>query len=138
MSEVHPSRPGSTQGISFRDGRFETFGVSLKNVIAMAYDVDDNMVTGGEKWLESDHFDVIAKAPPTASFAAVQVMLKTLLVKSFKLAIHKEDQTVPAYALTLGTRSPKIAESDGSARSGCKLGIADGVRNYACQNTTMA
>jgi uncharacterized protein (TIGR03435 family) len=138
VAAVHPSQPDSAQVFDLTGGRFRAIGMSLKDLIAMAYGVDDEMVTGGGNWLDSDHFDVNAKTEPTASFAAIQAMLQTLLAKSFKLAVHKEDQPQPVYALTLGARGRKLAEADGSARSGCKLSIADGVRNYACQNTTMA
>jgi uncharacterized protein (TIGR03435 family) len=60
------------------------------------------------------------------------------LVERFKLAIHNEEQPVPVYALVLGKHSPKLKEVDGSARSGCKVGVANGMRAYTCQNTTMA
>jgi uncharacterized protein (TIGR03435 family) len=138
VAAVHPSQPDSAQVFDLTGGRFRAIGMSLKDLIAMAYGVDDEMMTGGGNWLDSDHFAVNAKTEPTASFAAIQAMLQALLAKSFKLAVHKEDQPQPVYAITLGARGPKLAEADGSARSGCKLSIADGVRNYVCQNTTMA
>jgi hypothetical protein len=53
-------------------GRLELQGVSLKDLITIAWDVDDDSVTGGPKWLDSDHFDVVAKAAsPLPVFALV-------------------------------------------------------------------
>ncbi|MGA3098278.1 MAG: TIGR03435 family protein [Bryobacteraceae bacterium] len=138
VAAVHPSQSDSTEVIDLTGGRFRAIGMSLKELIAMAYGVDDEMVTGGGNWLDSDLFDVNAKTEPTASFAAMQAMLQALLAQRFKLAVRKEDRPQPVYALTLGARGPKLTEADGSARSGCKLSITDGVRNYICQNTTMA
>jgi uncharacterized protein (TIGR03435 family) len=65
-------------------------------------------------------------------------MLRTLLEQRFKLKVHKEDQPVPVYALTLPKKNPKLKPSDGSARSACKIGVDYGLRTYTCQGTTMA
>lgn len=139
VAEIRPSRPGAAQNANMRNGRLEAIAFSMKELITLAYDVDDTMVTGGEKWLDSDHFDIVAKAAPSASFEELRAMLRTLLEQRFKLVVHKEDQPVPVYALTLpNKKSPKLKETDGSARAGCKLGVDNGLRTYTCQNTTIA
>lgn len=45
---------------------------------------------------------------------------------------------MPVFALVLGKRGPKLKETDGSARSECKLTPAETGRAYVCRNTTMA
>src|SRR3974390_2237958 len=38
--------------------------VTLTRMIALAFGVDDDKISGGPKWLDGDRFDVIAKPPP--------------------------------------------------------------------------
>ena len=138
VAAIRPSKPGTNDDFNVKNGRVDATGVSLRDLITMAYDVEDEMVTGGEKWLDSDHFDIAAKAAPTASFDALRAMLRTLLEQRFKLAVHKEDQPVPVYALTMPRKTSKLKETTGEARSECKMKVDNGLRTYTCQNTTMA
>ena len=138
VAAIRPSKPGSNGNFSVKNGRIEATGVSLRDLITMAYDVEDEMVTGGEKWLDTDHFDINAKAVATASFDELRAMLRTLLEQRFKLAVHKDDQPVPVYALTMPKKTSKLKETTGEARAACKVSAENGLRTCTCQNTTMA
>jgi len=92
-------------------------------------------VRGGEKWLETEKFDVVAKTEPTASVDTIRGLLQTLMAQRFHLKVHKEMQPVSVYAFTLG--KSKLKEADPSARSMCKGGFADGARTCTCQNATL-
>jgi uncharacterized protein (TIGR03435 family) len=63
--------------------------------------------------------------------------MKNLLIKRFQLSTHMEDQPRPGYSLLAG-ENVKLKESDGRARSGCKLVTVRNRNVYTCQNTTMA
>src|SRR5262249_54362462 len=78
------------------------------------------------------------KTAPTASEDTLRVMVRSLLADRFRLKVHKEPQAVTVYGLTAGKRTAKLQDADTSARSGCKLSVADGARVYTCQNVTMA
>ncbi len=119
-------------------GQLEIMGYTLRALIKMAFDVKDDRVTGGPKWLDTLRFDVIAKSPDVMSPHAMTGMLKTLIVRRFKLETHSVDQPVPVFALTPGKGSPKLKETSGSPRSECKLSLAQKGRAYVCRNTTMA
>jgi len=108
---------------------------TLRALISVAYDTPVDRIVGTPKWMDEDRFDIIAKAPP-APFEVQRGMLKTLIVQRFKLTTHTEDQPMPVYVLAPG-KKPKLKESDGTARSECKLVNKDR-RMYVCQNTTMA
>jgi uncharacterized protein (TIGR03435 family) len=139
VAEVHPTKLGPTErGVQNQNGRLDLQGFTLKQLISMAFEVEEARVVGGPKWLDTDRYDVIAKAPRDPPPDATRGMLKALIVERFKLAVHNEDQPVPVFALTLGKRSPKLKESDGSARSDCKISVEVKGRTYTCQNTTMA
>jgi uncharacterized protein (TIGR03435 family) len=143
VAEVRPSKPGAVAAgqegrTEFRNGRLEMLNVTLKALISAACDAEDDAIAGGPSWLDTDRFDLIAKAPATAPEDVVPGMLKTLIIQRFKLTTHKEDRPLPVFALELGKRSPKLKEADGSARSECKIVVGEKGRTYACQNTTMA
>lgn len=139
VAEVHPSKPGVTEsGSGLQNGRLDLHGFTLKQLISIAFDIPDNKLTGAPKWLDTDRFDVIAKAPKPVPEDAVREMLKKLIVERFKLVTHDEVQPMPVFALTIGKRSPKLKEADGTARSECKLSMEVKGRTYTCQNTTMA
>jgi len=132
------TQPGQQGLRAFPGGQLEIRGYTLRELIKLAFEVKDDRVTGGPKWLDADRFDVIAKSPDVMSPRAMSAMLKTLIVRRFKLETHSMDQPAPAFALVLGSRSPKLQDTSGSARSECKLTLAQKGRAYVCQNTTMA
>jgi uncharacterized protein (TIGR03435 family) len=69
------------------------------------------------KWVETDNFEINAKAPGNATKDQMRLMMQSLLAERFHLAAHYETQEVPVYALTLikpGTWGPKlIRHADG-------------------------
>jgi uncharacterized protein (TIGR03435 family) len=137
-AEVRPSKPGGPLNVSHSEnGRLDMQGFTLKGLISMGFEVEDDAVVGGPKWLDTDRFDVIAKAG-TALPDSLEGMLKSLIVQRFKLAIHQEEQPLPVFALVLGKGAPRIKKSDGAARSDCKRGVGGSGITYTCQNTTMA
>jgi len=138
VATIRPSRPGAEENFEMKNGRINATGLTLKDLISSAYDVDDDMVAGGEKWLDTEHFDVIAKTSPGTSFEALRTMLRTLLEQRFHLAAHQEDRPVPVYALTMPKKTSKLKEADADSRSTCKTSVENGLRTYTCQNTTMA
>jgi uncharacterized protein (TIGR03435 family) len=137
VAEIHATRPGSqTQESKMQNGRLELFEITLKDLLNIAYDYDEQMIVGGDKWVENDNFDLIAKSAPTASLDALRGMLKKYLEESFKLKLREETQPINVYALTVGKGS-KLKLTDGSAR-GCVPGGHDGQAGFVCKNATMS
>jgi uncharacterized protein (TIGR03435 family) len=105
-------------------------------MITFAYDVEDDWVRGGEKWVETDKYDILAKTQPTESQDTLRVMVQTMLADRFKLKVHKEAQPVTVYGLTVN--KSKLKEADPNSRSTCVRRAADGALTLTCTNTTMA
>ncbi len=76
----------------------------MVDLIHTAYNVDAEAVFGGPSWLDSDRFEILAKAAPRASDADQQSMLRALLADRFKLVVHKEEKPLDIFALTTGKR----------------------------------
>jgi len=104
-------------------GRYELTNATMVDLIRAAYNVDADKVLGGPNWLESDRFDVIAKAPPRTSPETARLMLQALLADRFKLILHQDAHPLPAYALSVAKGGHKLKESDGSGEPGCKATI---------------
>src|SRR5438093_6922980 len=92
---AHSANPNVTGGI-LRAGRYELRKATMVDLIRTAYGVDADSVIGGPSWLESDRFDVIAKAPPSTSTETVKLMLQALLADLFQVAVHSDSKLVPA------------------------------------------
>jgi uncharacterized protein (TIGR03435 family) len=88
--------------------------VSLRTLIAHAYDLDVNAATeggedrlvGGPASLLDSPFDVDARAPEGATVVQKKAMLRTLLAERFKLRIRRETRQVPLYSVTLANKAP--------------------------------
>src|SRR5579871_4091955 len=143
-TSAHTTNPNQfmTGGV-LRGGRYDLRRATMLDLISTAYDVDADTVLGGPNWLETDRFDVIAKAPMTTSPQSVKLMLQALLANRFKLVVHKDTKPVPAFALTLGKVKPKLKEADGSGNTGCQFqpqkrepGSVEPIV-FSCHNMTM-
>ena len=122
-------------------GKFTMHNVPMKVMIAMAYHARPDAVTGGPGWLESDRFDVVAKAGQTTPPDDLRRMLQTLLAERFKLAIHKEPKIMPAYALVVGKSGPKLHPSEAALLTDqrCVPGEgAVGQKHITCRHIAMA
>jgi uncharacterized protein (TIGR03435 family) len=93
----------------------------MVDLIARAYSMDADKVVGGPNWLEYDRFDVIAKPPANTTQDTAKFMLQKLLADRFQLSLHKDTQSMPAFALTVGKGKPKMKEAEASSENGCKI-----------------
>ncbi len=146
-ADVHASAPSTNpfmRGGVLRGGRYELKSATMVDLIRTAYDVDGETVIGGPSWLESDRYDVIAKAPLSTSPETLRIMLQSLLADRFQLKVHHDSQPLPVYALTVGKRKLQLKETDGSGEVGCKgqpqaptAGVVP-IQIVSCHNLTMA
>ncbi len=90
--------------------------VSFKECIQWAYHVFGYQVTG-PNWIESDRYDVIAKAAGPAKEAELRVMLQTLLADRFQLTLHRQTKEMQAFVLSVGKNGPKFHESETEGES---------------------
>ena len=66
-------------------------------------------IEAGPAWINSDRYEINAKAGDTTSPAMMQgPMLQALLEDRFKLKIHPETREVPVYVLTIAKGGPKL------------------------------
>jgi uncharacterized protein (TIGR03435 family) len=90
---------------------------TLKACLKIAYRVRDYQFSGGPPWLDSDRFDIEAKARGPANDDELLAMLRTLLAERFQLALHHESKIGPAYALVVAKKGLKIRPVGGGSGS---------------------
>jgi len=74
----------------------------IKQIIQIAYGVEDYQVTGGPSWVGTQWYDIQAKAPnPDASKAEMSLMLQSLLADRFKLQLRRDTVAIPVFALVI-------------------------------------
>ena len=104
-------------------GRFTATNIPLKELIKIAYSVQQFQITGGPTWINSDRWDIEAKGEGgagdlrsmteeqrTIELDKRRQMIKSLLADRFQLTMHKESKEGAIYALVVAKNGPKIKE----------------------------
>jgi uncharacterized protein (TIGR03435 family) len=114
VASIKPSADpsGNSAGSRSGKGRLAMNNVTLKRCIMGAYGVGPNVIAGGPDWLDADRFVITAKAEDAAGDSELMKMLQTLLADRFKLALHRETRTAPAYVLEVAKNGPKLKKSE--------------------------
>jgi uncharacterized protein (TIGR03435 family) len=115
VASVKPSNadPSSSSGIRTGHGRLHAYNVTLKRCIMGAYSVGPHQISGGPDWLELDRFEILAKADqPIDDDAALMNLLQGLLAERFKLSLHREIRTIPAFVLEETKNGPKLEKAE--------------------------
>lgn len=93
-------------------GRLIIENVPLRLLIQNAYDVFPFQVSAGPGWIDSDRYDVDAKADGNPSIPEmIGPMLAGLLEDRFRLKVHRETKQSPVYTLTVAKGGLKLPES---------------------------
>jgi uncharacterized protein (TIGR03435 family) len=93
-------------------GRITATNVNLKTLIAFAYKVRNFEISGGPGWIDSDRYDVTAKAAESnIGVEQYQLMLQSLLADRFKLAVHRETKEMPVYVVLAAKNGPRLPEA---------------------------
>jgi uncharacterized protein (TIGR03435 family) len=109
----HPGVITYSADPSVKGNRVTATASTLLDMITTAYHVRYDQVSGGPSWVNSDHFDLDARADGAASIEPEQMraMLQALLADRFHLKIHHETKDVPMYSLVINKNGPKLRES---------------------------
>jgi uncharacterized protein (TIGR03435 family) len=90
------------RGIMFLPGgQFRATGVSLRDLIKRAWNLQEDQIAGGPDWMSKDLYDITAKAPSIGAepTPAQWLLVKALLADRFGLRVHEETRELPVYAL---------------------------------------
>src|SRR6185503_19137052 len=115
------------------DGRVQwmtKINVTVRLLLSSAYNAElksdfgyDRLhqIDNGPAWIDSDRFDVVAKAPFRATSQQMNEMTQSLLADRFKLESHIGTMDFPIYALILsrsdGILGPRMSPSQADCSS---------------------
>jgi uncharacterized protein (TIGR03435 family) len=92
---------------------------NLKELVAIACDVQNYQVTGGPSWVETQRYDVTARTEAPATRDEIRGMLAQLLKSRFQLQWHRESQNMSVLVLTVARNGSKLtASQEGTPRDG--------------------
>jgi uncharacterized protein (TIGR03435 family) len=122
IASVKPSAAGDIQRLGpgpLPGGRVVAKNVTLKMLIAGAYNVREENISGGPNWTTTDRWSIEAKAeegstPPggwpdsLVPDHPLTLMLQSLLEDRFQLKAHRETKDVPVYELRVAKTGSKM------------------------------
>ena len=117
VSSIKPSKSDGRYSVrnAPEPGRFRGTSITLRLLIGNAYQLTPGesvtRIFGAPNWIDSEHFEVDAKAEGNPSPDQMRLMLQSLLSDRFKLALHHETRELPVYALVLakpGKTGPQL------------------------------
>jgi len=91
-----------------RAGGLTTENAPLRLLMQNAYGVQAFQISEGPAWIQSEGYDIEAKADGKASRAQILLMLRSLLEDRFQLKLHRETKELPVYALTVAKSGLKL------------------------------
>jgi uncharacterized protein (TIGR03435 family) len=109
--KVNHSGDGSSSFPYLRNGRLVAKNTTFKSILQVAYGLSALQVTG-PGWIESDRFDLEARAPEGVPDTEVKPMLQALLKDRFQLAAHIETRELQVYDLMVAKDGLKIFLAD--------------------------
>ena len=99
-------------------GRFRATATTVKVLLEWAYAIQPSQHSGGPSWIDTDRYDVAAKAEGNVTDDQMRRMMQTLLADRFKLKLHREPKELSAYVISVGKTAPKLSPpKDGETNS---------------------
>jgi uncharacterized protein (TIGR03435 family) len=117
---LSPPNEGYTSiSTTYPTNRFTAKNATLKLLIAVAFGVDGNNMSGGPDWLDSLYCDITAKSGDAGlSREQMQPLLQQLLEQRFHLTTHREKKDVSGYALVVAKGGAKLQANKGAPQLG--------------------
>jgi len=114
---IHAMQPG---------GRYTATNFTLRQLILQAYRVQPFQVSGGPGWLDTDRFDIVARADRTYTSTQVPSMVQRLLQQRFALVVHKERRDMPMYMLVVDRKDRRLGPRLRRSPVDCAARLASG------------
>ncbi len=140
---VRPNASGETrrQIEVLPGGRFNAINMTLWQMLSIAYPIDGRFrdeinLIGGPGWIDSDRFDIVAKAEGSPQLDTnkpgstvtdgdrdaverIRMMLRRFLGERFKLRLHHETRQLPIYELMRATSGDALGPDLRKAAGDC-------------------
>ncbi|HTZ56777.1 MAG TPA: M56 family metallopeptidase [Acidobacteriaceae bacterium] len=114
VATIKPTQPGNDQMM------FQTHGgtlliknLSLGFMMSFAYDLPARQITGKPGWVDTDKWDIEAKAdtPGEPNPSQLKMMMQKLFAERFGLRVHEGKRKIEAYVLIVSKAGPKMTKT---------------------------
>jgi uncharacterized protein (TIGR03435 family) len=93
---------------TYSGGRFKASATTLKYLLEWAYGIQPSQHSSGPPWMETDRYDIVAKAEGNPTDDQMKLMARTLIADRFKLEAHHERKELSVLVISLGKSAPKL------------------------------
>jgi uncharacterized protein (TIGR03435 family) len=110
VAVIRPAQPTDRGGIKPMPGGdgYLVQNMPVKIMISLMYKVPARQIKDAPDWLNSDRYDIQAKADHAYSIDDLHIMFQNLLADRFNLKFHKEIKEGPVYALMVDKSGSKM------------------------------
>jgi uncharacterized protein (TIGR03435 family) len=97
-------------------GRFAARNITVRTLLLEALGIRGFQLEGAPKWLDSERYDIDAKADFAGQITPEELMppMRGLLVSRFALAFHHETKDAPIYSLVAAKNGTKLHPNTGT------------------------
>lgn len=116
VRQTPPASIGYTSISPPGSATFAARNITMRILISTAYGIDSDYITSKQDWIDSERYDVTAKAEGGQGISSEQLkpMLQQLLAERFKLTVHRETKTMAGYLLVVAKGGPKLQPTKGA------------------------
>ena len=109
VASVKPNTSGAP-GSSGRTGKGSTTftNMTVRSLIGNAYNIRGNRIVGAPAWIDSERFDINARAAADTPDSGLAPMMRTLLADRFKLKVRHETREEAVYALVVARQDERL------------------------------
>jgi len=140
VASIRPNKSNERMYYGLRNGSLTVRNMTVKGLIQTAYGKRDFQIPGGPSWINSEFFDIDAKAE--RPLKSTHDMEKALLASRFQLKVHKETRETSIYSLVVARGGLKMKlsadqsepEKGGPKDMGPDRIVGDGVPLYVIAN----
>ena len=121
VASIKPNTSGTDMvKILVRPDEFAAANFTLRMLIREAYGVQDNQISGGPNWLNTEKYDIEAKNSDAGELGQLSEdqrrlvpgrRLRALLADRFKLTLHRETKELPVYTMVIANGGPRLQPS---------------------------
>ena len=115
VASVKRSDPGAPEGeVDPLPGGtgYNALRISVKDMLSVMYRIPHRQILGGPEWLNTEKFDVLARADHSYSIDELHTMFQNLLADRFQLKLHRQSKLGPVYVLTVAPSGLKMVPVD--------------------------
>ena len=139
VKRIRDYSPVATMNGDISHGRLTLNNAHIKQMIAVAYEIQGVRIEGGPGWIDSDQFQIDAKAEdPETTEKQVRVMLQSLLEDRFQLRIHRETKLISSYTLRTAAGGARLEPAQKEGTDRCDRTVDGGRYELVCRHIRIA